>query len=260
MLSFDMLGLKELYEIQLRATYDLEVAGVKIAKGEPIATFESVQFGNIDEIKEHVHARGGKNNPALITWSTTREINFNFTQGIFSRFHLALLGNSDIIKNQTILVPRIENVEVGDSLSIELRFTPSSLFIYDEDGSRIIDFLQENNMIIFNDDMLYRNLRIVYEFEYNEGGETIVVGQRLIDGYMELWGKTRLKDDRTGKTITGVIKIPRLKLMSDLSMRLGKDATPVVANFRATGFPTGSRGNERVLELVLLNDDIDSDI
>jgi hypothetical protein len=49
----------------------------------------------------------------------------------------------------------------------------------------------------------------------------VKVGRRLIEGYLRLEGKTRLKDDNTGQVVTGLIVIPRLKLMSDLSMRLG---------------------------------------
>nr|DAP41040.1 MAG TPA: hypothetical protein [Caudoviricetes sp.] len=35
---------------------------------------------------------------------------------------------------------------------------------------------------------------------------------------MRLEGRTRLKDDNTGETVTGILTIPRLKLKSGLSM------------------------------------------
>ena len=76
---------------------------------------------------------------------------------------------------------------------------------------------------------------------------------------MELRGKTRLKDDKTGQTITGIISIPKLKLMSDLSIRLGRDVPPVAGNFNTVAFPIGSKGNEKVMDFILLEDDIDSD-
>ena len=47
--------------------------------------------------------------------------------------------------------------------------------------------------------------------------------------------------------------------MSDLSIRLGAQATPVVANFSAVGVPVGSKGSSYVGEFYILSNDIDSD-
>ena len=59
---------------------------------------------------------------------------------------------------------------------------------------------------------------------------------------------------------TANIKIPKLKLLSNLSMRLGQDAVPLVGRLDAVAVPTGERGQKKVMELIFLNDDIDSDI
>lgn len=61
-----------------------------------------------------------------------------------------------------------------------------------------------------------------YCFAYNSGATIARVGQPTFDGYLYLIGKTRFKDDESGATKTGIITIPRLKLVSDLSIRLGK--------------------------------------
>ena len=50
----------------------------------------------------------------------------------------------------------------------------------------------------------------------------------MFNGFLELEGKTRVKDDTSGLITTGIIKIPKLKLMSGLSIRLGAQANPVV--------------------------------
>ena len=72
--------------------------------------------------------------------------------------------------------------------------------------------------------------------------------------------KTRLKDDNTGRTVTALITMPRLKLMSDLSMRLGPQANPVVANFYGVASPVGGKGNKQVVDYIILNQDIDADM
>ena len=85
------------------------------------------------------------------------------------------------------------------------------------------------------------------------------VGQELIKGFLQLEGKTRVKDDITGKTHTAILRIPRLKLVSDLSMRLGREAGPLLANFSAVGYPEAGR-EKTVMELLFLNDDIDAEM
>lgn len=99
-----------------------------------------------------------------------------------------------------------------------------------------------------------------YEYDYSGKTEIMTVGKRLVSGFLSLEGRTRVKDDITGHTRTGILKIPKLKLVSDLSMRLGNSADPVVANFSAVGHPVGERGNTKVMEFFFLEDDIDSDM
>ena len=48
--------------------------------------------------------------------------------------------------------------------------------------------------------------------------------------------------------------------MSDLSIRLGQDAAPVLGTFKAVGYPVGVKGNKKAMEIILLDDDIDSDL
>ena len=88
----------------------------------------------------------------------------------------------------------------------------------------------------------------------------LIVEKRFLNGFLTFEGRTRVKDDITGQTHTGIIKIPKLKLMSDLSMRLGQDATPVLGTFKAVGYPVGVKGNKKAMEIILLDDDIDSDL
>ena len=64
----------------------------------------------------------------------------------------------------------------------------------------------------------------------------------------------------TGQVKTGIIKIPKLKLMSDLSIRLGKDAIPLVGKLSAIALPEGGKGSAKVMEIIFLDDDVDSDM
>ena len=107
---------------------------------------------------------------------------------------------------------------------------------------------------------MYTDVIMRYRYNYTNGATVAKIGQQFTQGFLELEGKTRVKDDTSGLVTTGIIKIPKLKLMSGLSMRLGTQANPVVGNFNAEGVPTDSRRNSYVMEMYFLNNDIDSDM
>lgn len=255
----NMLGLKEMYECTISATYDIEVGGKVIHAGEPIVTFDSLQLANFDEIKSRSNAEGGYGNQAWVTWEHTQEMTLRFSQGVFSRIHLALLGNSDLRKAEEVDVPRIEHLELDENLRVTLRYEPTVVYVYNkENGARYNEVEIVDNEIIVHDAEPYTEVEVFYTFLYTDV-HVISVGRQLIRGFLQMTAKTRLKDDMTGKTVTGIFRIPKMKLMSDFSIRLGNDAPPAVGNFRITAYPTGSKGSEKVMDFILLNDDIDSD-
>ena len=77
-------GLKELYDLTLKATYPIEMAGRKFEPGEVVARFDKIQIANFKEITSRVSANGGYDNRTHVIWEDPKEIQLNFTQGIFS--------------------------------------------------------------------------------------------------------------------------------------------------------------------------------
>ena len=252
-------GLKELYDLTLKATYPMEIEGRSFERGEVIARFDKIQLANFSEITSRVAAKGGYLNEPLVFWEDPKEIQLKFTQGIFSRTQLALLSNSNLIKSNSgekIIVPGHYLGESDDNGKIYLpKKEVFNVFVYETLTSKKItpeDIDSKNGVITIS--QLYGDVEVNFDFS------VLRVGDRLIQGYLLLEGKTRVKDDITGKTRTAILRIPRLKLVSDLSMRLGREAGPVLASFSAIGLPTGERGSKRVMEMYFLNDDEDADI
>jgi hypothetical protein len=99
-----------------------------------------------------------------------------------------------------------------------------------------------------------------YWYDYYNGFTKLEVGRPLTAGFLSLIGKMKVKDDTTGKVVTGIIKIPKLRLMSDLSIRVGSDAIPQVGRLDAVAVPEGARSQSKVMEIIFLNDDIDADM
>ena len=255
-------GIKEVYDCIIKTTYNIEINNHRYLKGEPIICFDKLQIIDFNEVKKRVSANGGYNNKNLISWENTEEVQVTFSQGILSKMHLAFLGNSYTEQSENIEVPYVETKEILDNF-IELKYPPikDTIFIYDlNNNSKINNYRVENNIIFFNDVIKpYTLIQIFYDFLYDNGNK-IIIGKELFKGYLEFSAKTKLKDDTTGKIVTGIFKIPKIKIMSNFSITLGNDASPAVGNFKISGFPIGSKGSEKTLELFLLKDDINSDI
>lgn len=258
-------GLKELTDLTLKATYPIEMAGHVFEPGEVIARFDKIQLANFKEITSRVGANGGYDNRALIIWEDPKEIQLNFTQGIFSAIQFALLSNSRIIQkkeNACVLIPEHFKGESDEAGRINVnRKNIQDVFIYntrtyEKITPKSID-LEKGEIVI---DQCYCDVDIDFNYCYQDSTTMCVLGRKLIEGYLQLEGKSRVKDDITGKTRTAILRIPRLKLVSDLSMRLGREATPVLANFNAIGLPVGGKGSKKIMELLFLNDDIDADM
>ena len=257
------IGFKELYEVSLKATYPIEMGDRKIEVGETIAVFDKLQIGNFEEKKNFISANGGFDNRARIWWEETKEIRVSLAQGVFSKSHLTLMTNAKYINNEgrsTVDINCRELVETDASGIATVNYLINTpVFVYDnETGERITDFTYTGNSISTN--LNYKEIMVDYYYSYDNGYSVLSFGRGLTNGYLSLEGKTRVKDDITGQVTTGIIKIPKLKLLSNLSMRLGQDAVPLVGRLDAVAIPTGERGHKKVMELIFLNDDIDSDI
>ena len=139
-------GMKELYEVVLKATYPMKINDRTIETGEIITEFDKIQLANFNEIKSRVQASGGFDNRALVTWESTKEVDLNFTQGIFSKVQFGLLSNSHLL----------EYKEDVDSILITVRLERMS----DENGLIDLDEEKPYSQNLFMIKILDRNILI----------------------------------------------------------------------------------------------------
>ena len=260
--NFDI-NFKELYDVSLKATYPIELSGKKIEEGETIAAFDRIQLANFQENKKFISSNGGFDNRPLIWWEETKEIHVGMRHGVFSKTQLALISNNNLVKSEgqeSVKINCRELVETNEKGIAYTKFpTSAPCFIYKKStGEKLENVVRVSNQIMTNE--AFAELLVDYYYEYNNGFEIINFGNALTNGYLSLEGKTRVKDDITGQVKTGIIRIPKLKLLSNLSIQLGNDAIPQVARLDAVAVPAGPKGQKRVMELIFLNDDIDSDM
>lgn len=254
-------SLKELYDVRIKTTYPIEINGKQLEVGETIAMFDRIKIANFEEIKSFIAAKGGYNNEGRVFWEDEKEIRIDFQQGIFNTSQFSLMNNAKLLENKENTLLTITKRELNQSNgegNIFLEETPlGNVFIYDENGNKLSYSQEENRLKI---DETYCKVIVDYEYKYKGNSQSILVGRPLIQGFLSLEGKTRVKEDITGQVKTGIIKIPKLRLMSELSMRLGQDAVPVMGSMTISGLPSGVKGSKKVMELTILEEDIDSDI
>lgn len=258
-------GLKELNDLTLKATYPIVIGNKTFEPGEVIVRFNKIQLANFKEITQRVSANGGYGNQTRVTWDDPKEIQLNFTQGTISKRQFSLLTNSRIIaskEDEKIKIPEHFIGESDENGFFSLgKEKVTEVFVYNADTSerilpKVIDWIKGEVYI----ETAYQNVEVDFNYEYQNPYSTLIIGEKMINGYLQLEGKTRVKNDITGKVQTALLRIPRLKLVSDLSMRLGREANPMLANFQAVGIPTGGKGDKKIMELLFLSDDIDADI
>ena len=254
---------KDLEKVKLKATYTMKVGDREVLPGEVIAVFDKLQIASLNEVETHVTANGGFDNRAHVYWTTAQSIQISFSQGVFSKEQFALLTNSKLIgpaQSTKVDISEREYAESDANKTITLKHIPTKdLFIYEaETGNKIESYTLDGKVITIED--AYKSVVVDYVYEYNGSNINYCIGQDLVKGYLELEGRTKIKDDVTGQVVTGIFKIPKLRLVSDLSIRLGAEASPVVGRFQAEGVPVGSRGSSYVSEFFILSDDIESDL
>ena len=257
-------GLQELYSVQIKSTYPIEIKGKEIAAGEVIAAFDKVQIANFSEIHKEVAAQGGYQNRKLVIWNRTEGVNLIFTKGIFSKTQFALMNNSRLIslnENQRIRIAQRDELETDSEGKITLTHVPidSWIFVYNKETGEKLTGLSMIDEKTLQTSLVYKDVIVDYEYGYDNGIDVSFIGEDIFEGYVTLEGRTRIKDDVTGETHTAIIYIPKLKITSDFNLTLGQNAQPVVGKFSGTALSVGKEKQLRALEIYFLDEDIDRD-
>ena len=70
-------SMKELYDVFLKTTYPIEIAGRQYDAGETLCVFDKVQISNFNEIKNRITAHGGYQDRDHVFWE---DICFRFLE------------------------------------------------------------------------------------------------------------------------------------------------------------------------------------
>ena len=284
------IGIKELYDITIKTTRPIEFCGRTYDEGEPVVFLERAQFGILNESRIRIFARGGKENRRLIMWETTQPIQMQIQQGVISKENLSILTNNYLVEETTDLIPFHKSFSAPlytgqEHLIIPLpKYTNSNtkFFVYTEDGERVPNkYLSlgldeelsdvEQNIVYYNElwiqpkdnenNIDYTKINsFIIDSYITKPVKVLNIGKDALRGYFRLEARTRVKDDIDGIEKTGIFVIPKMRIMSDLSIRLGDSITPFVYGFNFEGEPVGAHGESRVCDLYFLEEDLDAEM
>jgi hypothetical protein len=258
----EVFGTKELYDVSLKTTYPMRVGNREYEEDETLLYFDRLEIATLDTVKSRIAAVGGFDNRPQVIWEQTKQINYTMRKGVLSKICWAIMSNSQIFsadKETPMQINHVEELESNDNGEITLKYNPVKLFLYDKKTSeKIVDYTIDENVITIS--APYKEVIADYKYNYYGDRDILKVGKRLLEGFLKLEGKLELKDDKDGLEKTAVLVIPKITLVTDLSMRLGTDAQPLVGNFEMIGFPVGSRGDSSVCSITFLEENLRSDI
>ena len=293
-------GHKELYEVVLRAKNPMRFGDRYIEAEEPVLYFNNVNMSLLTEQNRPVFARGGFGNMPRVIWDERSEVQFQMIEGVMSAVGMSILLSANVLSGGGQEKPLYINMKEGPlqfSMNniVQLKHWPinypiKKVFIFDYDRDAIqeklygkyyispTDQIKIDSKEITRDEVIPRlaifkdknctipaenNRKYVvdYYYEYRDEALIYTVEKERFNGLFTLEAKFYSKDENEGQNYTNILYMPKVRIVSNINLRLGERADPTVSTFNIIGLPetVGDQKN-LIMEITRLNKDIDTDI
>ena len=286
-------GVKELSEVVLKAHDPMRFGSRRLEAGEPVLYFEKVNMAVLNERQSAIMARGGWSNMPRVIWEDRSEVQFSLSEGVMSSIGMGILLSASVSEksnNETILVPKREGpFELNDEGILHLQHMPAlypekKAFIYEYErdvaqkkvyGKKITGVLDPWDdtkecpcIEVYADKQLSqladatKQYIVDYYYEYTKEALIYTIEKERFNGLFTLEGKFYSKDENDGLNYTNLIYMPKVRVVSDISLRLGERADPSTSVFNIIGLPetTFNNRNGLILEITRLDEDADVDV
>lgn len=268
----------------------------QIEADEPVLYFENVSISMLSEQSKEIYARGGWLNQPKVIWQDRSEVRFQMTEGVVSQFGFGILLGAKVAQKGGTIKPiamhKTESFDFDIGVSIpriNLQHLPKEypekkvfIFEFDRDavqkkiyGKRIteedkvdpftgeckpcIELYQDKNLQILADTS--KKYVVDYYYDYGEEAISYTLQKERFNGLFTLEGKFYSKDENEGKNYTNILYMPKVRIVSDINLRLGERADPTVSAFDIIGLPeTVGDDKDLIVEIQHLGEDLDADI
>ena len=283
-------GTKELYEVVLKTKAPMQFGSRYLEEGEPVLYFKNINMALLSERSVPIMARGGWSNMPRVIWEDRSEVTFSLTEGVMSSIGMGILFGAKVTgegsRAESLLVPKregpvdlINNQMYLEHWPVAASTKKSFIFEYERDmvqkkvyGKRIfgkkdpydenielpcIEVYEDKELTTLADDS--KQYIIDYYYEYSDEALIYTIQKERFNGLFTLEGKFYSKDENDGLNYTNLIYMPKVRVMSDINLRLGERTDPSTSVFNIIGIPDSQIGNKNglILEITRLSDDID---
>ena len=229
-----------------------------------------------------------------VIWEDRSEVQFSLSEGVMSSISMGILLSATVSEkkavSESLMVPCREGPFTLEDGRIYLKHQPilyptKKTFIYeferdvaqkkvygelDPEHNKYNSLLDETEIClkVFDDkekqieaDATKRYI-VDYYYEYTDEALLYTIQKERFNGLFTLEGKFYSKDENDGLNYTNLIYMPKVRVVSDINLRLGERADPTTSVFNIIGLPENVVGNKKglILEITRLNRDIDGDI
>ena len=286
-------GVKELLQVTLKAKSPMQFGSRYFEQGEPVLYFNNITMSTLSEKNNPIFARGGWANMPRVIWEDRSEVRFVLSEGILSPISMGILFGSDILTKvgtDALLVPKREGpFQIDTDRRIYLSHWPkvdmqhkTFIFEYSRDSMQKkiygkgvyglkdpFDDTKERPCIELYEDKMCTKLADItkeyivdYYYEYEDEALIYLIKKQRFNGLFTLEGKFYSKDENDGLNYTNLIYMPKVRVVSDINLRLGERADPTMSVFNIIGLPeTVSTDKQNlILQVTRLNSDINADI
>ena len=235
-------------------------------------------------------ARGGWANQPHVIWEDRSEIEFSMQEGVMSSVSMGILLSANVLQkgeDEHLYVPKregpFEPLNLNNNSVIYITHQPvqypaKKLFIleYDRDvAQRKIyctcgkpDILGRVPLTLYEDKNCTtpadntKQYLVDYYYEYENDALIYSLQKERFNGLFTLEGKFYSKDENEGKNYTNIMYMPKVRVVSDINLRLGERANPTMSVFNIIGMPENMGGNKKglIMEITRLDSDIDGTI
>lgn len=285
-------GIKELYEVALKANAPMQFGSRYIEEGETVLYFENVSISTLTQQSSPIIARGGWANLPRVVWEDRSEVQFRLSEGVMSSISMGILLSAEMADETSggLLVQKREgpfSLDGNGRLYLERWPVPLSkkktfIYQYERDvaqkkvyGKRIfgiadpfdtnkerpcVEVYEDKELTIPADQS--KEYIVDYYYEYDKEALIYTIQKERFNGLFTLEGKFYSKDENDGFNYTNLMYMPKVRVVSDINLRLGERADPTVAVFNIIAMPENVGANKKslILEMTRLGEDIDEEI
>ena len=262
-------GAKELYEVVLKANTPMDFGLRKIEEGEPVLYFENISIAQLTQQSSPVMARGGWGNMPHVIWEDRSEMTFSMTEGVMNAVSFGLLLSAKVLGDAgdgSLYIPDVDGpfdlIDGGFDLRNEPDLTKKAFcFEYTQNVvQKKVDFTVNGKHVSVVDGDESKQYVFDYYYRYGKESLTYLIEKERFNGTFSLEGKFYTKDENEGLNKTNLLYMPKVRVVSDISLRLGERADPSTAIFNIVAMPQRTDESKSMLmKITRLEEDVDGD-